>query len=275
MTESNKKLALQITLQNDKVIEINFTTFEELDKFTVNFNSKEEISDFLFENENYAKKIEIIHKHIKDKNKQEEPKIYPVKYKGDNFDIPKLKIAYYNYLINNREKLKNPEKGIKYLIRNNANTSYMEISSNQIFDAIDAEFKRGYKPIRDIYFKLKEMNVKIYIKPENVEIKKEKNKFMPDSVDDTIDTLIRMMNNSEEEHDYAVEELSLYSLEELKKARRRNEGIPKFDGLTKENDDVEKLVDKISILSEEKRQKLVDEICEIRDKYSTKKVRRK
>ena len=81
MPESNKKVLLQIMLQNDKILEVQFPSFEAIDSFTVYFTDKKQISKFIFNDENYIKYIGILYTYKKQNKDEIARKTLKIKYK--------------------------------------------------------------------------------------------------------------------------------------------------------------------------------------------------
>ena len=280
MPESNKKILLQIMLQNDKILEVQFPSFEAIDTFTVYFTDKKQISKFIFNDENYIKYIGILYTYKKQNKDEIARKTLKIKYKQDNFKIDKLKEEFENYLIRNKEELNNPNMKVSRIITDLEYKDCKDIPNFRISSAVSRVFDAGYKTIRDIYFELKNRHVKVDIAylPSITPDRTYGEEYKP--VDDAMESYLRLLNSDDdEERARAMEEISMYSLEKLKNTNYTDTSTPLVDGLGEVKGDfdkeLEKRIDKIAKLTPEKRKKLIDEIIQIRDEHLFKRPRKK
>ena len=280
MPESNKKILLQIILQNDKILEIQFPSFEAIDSFTVYFNDKKQISKFIFNDENYIKFIGILYTYKKPNKDEIARKTLKIKYKQDNYKVDKLKEEFEKYLIKNKEELNDPDMKVSKIIRELEYKDCKDIPNFRISSAVSSVFGSGYKTIRDVYFELKKRHVKVdtsYL-PSITPDRTYDEEYKP--VDDAMESYLRLLNSDdEEERARAMEEISMYSLEKLQSTYNDDTLTPLVDGLGEVrgifNKELEKRIDKIVKLTPEKRQKLIDEIIKIRDEHLVKRPRKK
>lgn len=275
MPESNKKILLQIILQNDKMLEVQFPNFEAIDSFTVYFNDKKQISKFIFNDENYIKYIGILYTYKKPNKDEIARKTLNIKYMQDNYKVDKLKEEFEKYLIKNKEELNNPDMKVSKIIRELEYKDCKDIPNFRISSAVSSVFNSGYKTIRDVYFELKKRHIKVdiaylsSITPDRTYSEE----YQP--VDDAMESYLRLLKSeNEEERALAMEEISKYSFDELKKTYKYDTVTPLVDGLGNVVEDFdkefEKRIDKIAKLTPEKRQKLIDEIIKIRDEHLVK-----
>lgn len=280
MPESNKKILLQIILQNGKTIEVQFPSFEAIDAFTVYFNDKKQISKFIFNDENLIKYIEIIYTYKKPNKDEIARKTLKIKYKQDNYIVDKLKEEFEKYLIRNKEQLNNPDMKVSRIIKDLEYKDCNDIPNYKISSAVSRVFESGYKTIRDVYFELKSRHVKVDIEHiPSIRLDRIYNEeYNP--IDDAMESYLRLLNSEdEEERARAMEEIAKYDIEKLQHTYNHETLTPLVDGLgevrTNFNKELEKRIDKIAKLKPEKRQKLIDDIIRIRDEHLVKRSRKK
>lgn len=279
MKESRKKISLKLIIDGE-IIKIDFPSLEALDGFTVNFNNKEDLSYFIFDDENRINDVKVEYTYKKVNREETATVNLEVKYSDDNYDVEDLKQVFEDYIYKNPNKIKNTNFNFKYFIRDLEETNYYEISKSYLHIIINRMFSRGYKTIRNIYFELKKNNVEMEIIPVPfLEGKYSiKNDFelagLDESNDDVLSTLLWLIKNGDaKKRAYAMEEISKYSLEALNKLYYGGEGRPIVDGIAKPelSDDFSLIarepINRIPKIDDRRKQKLLEEICKIRDEF--------
>ena len=289
MEEDKKELLIEVKYEG-KDYSIPFKTFDSLDEFTSKFENKTELIKALFPTfKNKPEVFRIKYKYktsYKDQNGNRIAKyktIYPqIKYSIDNFDEKDLQKQFLNFMKLHPNLALDEYWGIIYIIDNRRIKNKIDgyITTSEIEYAVEYIFNKGYKTKRDIYFKLKEIGIKVKIN-EN-ETKYKTNKFTPSNRiqefemrDKYQEYLQEYSLRGEEEANKAMEELSLYDLDKLPRKNINGSSTPLFDGTDVielyPEDNIEDILNKTQKLTAEHRKKIINLLLSYRNAKNGKK----
>lgn len=265
MNEKISGVYLQI-LTNNAVYDIAFKNIEQLDQYTIQFKNKADLIRTLFgENAHLINDIYIKYVY-KTKEFIKEEKL-PIKYQTDNFSESNVKGTFHKHLETHPEERYKKKWQVMYPITNgrNKNNAFGDIGAKELAVAIDTIWAKGYKVRRDIYFALKDLGYKIEILPtfdfsdRKPDIRKRIAGITPQ--DNYSEYLQSHAKLGEDERASAMEQLSMFDLEDLLKMNAPIDGAVS-------NDPLDTLFEHIETLSPTKRRILAEEIYRLRDDFS-------
>ena len=210
-----------------RVIAIPFKKIENLDAFTVTYDSKKELAEAIKRILGINIKGMIYEIYIQKVVDDKKLRILPVKYSSDDFDIDDLVNVYKQYYKDDHTRIKTTEGGIKF-VKHETIADFMhnvrDVTNMDIDKAVNSFFKGSYRKYRDAYFTVKRCGYKVKLNAQN-------NAKLSDyhSEDEYFQFLQRLSSLSNDKRDKVIEELSLYDLEDLEKV------VPGFfDGTEKQ-----------------------------------------
>jgi len=272
--KSTRKITLEIVALG-KTFSIPFSSIENIDQFTVQFKDYNDLAKVLFGKKDiriFDIRINYIYKQPGNNGKIEQ-RFLPIKFNGDNFDEIDLKNTLYNFMLRNPREIIREKWGLIYGINSGRAKSGRvgEITQSELSLAIDRIWNKGYKTKRDIYFNLKQNGIKVKINPKELysnNHKKNNNSIKNFKSDDSYVTYLQSYSKQgNDEYDLAIEQLSMFNIEELTKMNYGDANL--FDGATiqtnEETYDLDNITDNIISLSPSQRSALIEEIYLIRN----------
>jgi len=265
MGESAKKIVLEIVIEGEKK-ELSFPNIESLDNFTVQFKDANELTEFLFNSENFLLEfIKIKYSYKSPKTGKITSKYLPIKYSGDNFDEISLRDYLIKYLQEHKIELKNKEWEVPYIIERARQKTHQEgnITDSEILNAVYQLWTHGYKTKRDKYFMLKQKKVIPKILPTSTYYKKtpkSKEIIDIDNIDSSIPYIQYLQSaakQGEEERYTAIQELSMFDLEVIINSQTSQSG-----GW------LDEIAARMHNLSPKRRQEFLNEVYKLRYEFS-------
>lgn len=265
MNNSRKKIILEIFI-NEQKYELPFPSIETLDNFTVQFKNDKELTKFLFGTDPVELHwMKIKYSYKKPNTNETVHKYLPIKYNDDYFDELSLRDTLINYLQYHKHELKNNTWPIVHIIRgiHNKNRRQGDFTDGEIMNAGYELWNKGYKTKRDHYFLLKERKVPMIILPmdtyyEKITILKNMLNLQELETDDPyINYLQSYATKGTEEHDYSIEQLSMFDLEELSYMNQ----TPSTD------ESIDDIFEHMNQISPQKREALKTELNNLRNEF--------
>lgn len=266
------RVSLNIIYEN-RVLSIPFKDLKSLDMFTINYNSYIELFNVLNKildlklDVNKFKDVYISYSYKRRNGKMATCEL-PIRLSMDDYDIDDLKKVYADYYKDNHMRILATRDGIRH-VKHDAirtfNARSRDVTDSDIDSAVNSYFDGSYKKYRDAYFTVVKSGYTVknneYFDKDN---RTDLSKYQTDN--EYFNYLRRYANTSDEGHDKAIEILSGYDVDELK--RNGMNGLFDNEEISKKEDDLE--IDTLSIeaLSGKSLEELRDLIISYRDNYN-------